>query len=329
MKAIKCLLVLTAFISTIIGCSNAPHYYISITTTHATAQQFVFTSNTYTYDLTTQKLKKISSEPYESQYPLTTYDYKNNKVYYSGSDNKDYNNAYIKQYNLATEKTTQLTDYVDAINDMRVLNDHQVFIVGRLKKVRKNTMVPSIYDTKTHKINYLNWNHDTFATCTNYNPDTKELIIPHYSMALSYKLTDEFNNGIIKNEPDSYAPITVSTLKNNKIEDIFTLKKKQLDSTYITEDYIYYVLEKQTAITDFELMRYNCHTKEKKKLLDGKCGYYSMNIVTVIDNIIYFIGQRADIYELVRLDMDTNDQTVIYQSKDNEAINNAQFYSYN
>lgn len=326
MKTIKCVLAAAAFLSTLIGCSGAPHYYISMTTTHATDQQFVFISNTYIYDLTTQKLKKISSEPYESQYPLTTYDDKNNKVYYSGSNHKDYNNAYIKQYNLSTGKTTKLTDYVDAMNDMRVLNDHQIFIVGRLKKVRKNTMVPSIYNTKTHKINDLNWDHDMFATCTNYNPDTKELIIPHYSIALSYKLTDEFNNGIIKNEPDSYAPITISTLKNNKIENIFTLKKKQLDSTYIDENYIYYVLEKQTAITDFELIRYDRHTKEKQLLLDGQCGYYSMNIVTVIDNIIYFIGQRADVYELVRYDMDTNDQTVIYQSKDQEAINNAQFY---
>ena len=60
-------------------------------------------------------------------------------------------------------------------------------------------MVPSIYNAKTHKINYLNWNQDSFATCTNYNPDTQELIIPHYSMSLSYKLTDDYNNGIIKN----------------------------------------------------------------------------------------------------------------------------------
>lgn len=79
-------------------------------------------------------------------------------------------------------------------------------------------------------------------------------------------------------------------------------------------------------ITNFDLMRYNRHTKEKKKLLDGKCGYYSMNIVTVLDNIIYFIGQRAEVYELVKLDMNTNEQTVIYQSKVQEAINNAQFY---
>ena len=31
--------------------------------------------------------------------------------------------------------------------------------------------------------------------------------------------------------------------------------------------------------------------------------HYSMNIVTKIDNIIYFIGQRADVYELVRIPM--------------------------
>ena len=115
-------------------------------------------------------------------------------------------------------------------------------------------------------------------------------------------------------------------MKNNKIEDVFKLNNKQLDSTYIDEDYIYYVTDKQTSITDFDLMRYDRHTKEKKKLLDGKCGYYSMNIVTVLDNTIYFIGQRAEVYELVKLDMNTNEQTVIYQSKAQEAINNAQFY---
>ena len=57
----------------------------------------------------------------------------------------------------------------------------------------------------------------------------------------------------------------------------------------------------------------------------GMC-YYSMNIVTVLDNLIYFIGQRSEVYELVELDMNTNEQTVIYQSKTQEAINNAQFY---
>ena len=48
--------------------------------------------------------------------------------------------------------------------------------------------------------------------------------------------------------------------------------------------------------------------------------------VTVLDNIIYFIGQRSEVYELVELDMNANEQTVIYQSKTQEAINNAQFY---
>lgn len=326
MNKLKYLLSVTVLLSLLVGCSESPHYYISMTTTHATDQEFIFTSNTYVYDLTSKKLKKVSSEPYESQYPLSTYDHKSNKVYYSGSDNKEYGNSYIKQYDISTHKTSKFVDYVDAINDIRILDDHQIFIVGRLKKVKKNTMVPSIYDTQTHKINYLNWNHDTFATCTNYNPDTQELIIPHYSMSLSYKMTDDYNNGIIKNEADSYAPITFSVIKNNKIEDVFKLNKKQLDSTYIDEDYIYYVTDKQTSVTNFDLMRYDRHTKEKKLLLDGKCGYYSMNIVTVLDNIIYFIGQRAEAYELVKLDMKTNDQTVIYKSKAQEAINNAQFY---
>lgn len=326
MNKLKYLLSVTVLLSLLVGCSESSHYYISMTTTHATDQEFIFTSNTYMYDLTSKKLKKVSSEPYESQYPLSTYDYKNNKVYYSGSDNKEYGNSYIKQYGLSTHKTSKFIDYVDAINDIRILDDHKMFIVGRLKKVKKNTMVPSIYNTKTHKINYLNWNQDSFATCTNYNPDTQELIIPHYSMSLSYKLTDDYNNGIIKNEVDSYAPITFTVVKKNKTEDVFKLNHKQLDSTYIDKDYIYYVTDKQTSITNFDLVRYDRHTKEKKKLLDGKCGYYSMNIVTVLDNIIYFIGQKSEVYELVELDMNTNEQTVIYQSKTQEAINNAQFY---
>lgn len=154
MNKLKYLLSVTVLLSLLVGCSESSHYYISMTATHATDQEFIFTSNTYMYDLTSKKLKKVSSEPYESQYPLSTYDYKNNKVYYSGSDNKEYGNSYIKQYALSTHKTSKFIDYVDAINDIRILDDHKMFIVGRLKKVKKNTMVPSIYNTKTHKINF-------------------------------------------------------------------------------------------------------------------------------------------------------------------------------
>ena len=78
MNKLKCILSITVLLSLLVGCSESSHYYISMTTTHATDQEFVFTSNTYMYDLTSKKLKKVSSEPYESQYPLSTYDYKKN-----------------------------------------------------------------------------------------------------------------------------------------------------------------------------------------------------------------------------------------------------------
>ena len=81
MNKLKYLLSVTVLLSLLVGCSESSHYYISMTTTHATDQEFIFTSNTYMYDLTSKKLKKVSSEPYESQYPLSTYDYKNNKVF--------------------------------------------------------------------------------------------------------------------------------------------------------------------------------------------------------------------------------------------------------
>ena len=56
MNKLKCILSITVLLSLLVGCSESSHYYISMTTTHATDQEFIFTSNTYMYDLTSKKL---------------------------------------------------------------------------------------------------------------------------------------------------------------------------------------------------------------------------------------------------------------------------------
>lgn len=55
MNKLKYLLSVTVLLSLPVGCSESSHYYISMTTTHATNQEFIFTSNTYMYDLTSKK----------------------------------------------------------------------------------------------------------------------------------------------------------------------------------------------------------------------------------------------------------------------------------
>ena len=287
------------------GCTSNSHY-LSITNTKEENNELI--SDIYSYDLNKNSLSLITSIPYTSNHPLTTYN--NNHIYYSArSDtNIEYSPCLIKEYNLDNKEDNIIADYVDTINDIRYL-DNKLFIVGQLKDLDDHNMVPTIYDLKTKKIEDFNWDNDQFVCASNYNPDDNSIILAHYSYKEKESLNNAYNNNEISFE-ETIPTITISKIDNNKISKLYTLNKEVL-SIYLNNNKLYYT-------TDNKLICYNIDNAKKEVILED----YNLKIVYANKKDLYIINHK----DLIKYNFETKQENTIFTAKNKSAINNIQTY---
>lgn len=168
-------------------CQNKPNLYIFFTSAYETGEPNDIDMDTYVYKSNDKSLNKVSHLKYYSQYPLTTYSKQENCVYYSHCTTDDLSDSdAIYKYDLKTKKNEKYIDYVDAINDIRILDNHQMLIIGQLKDVKDHNIVLTIYDTQNKTINDLSWDKDQYVASSYYDPISQEIVLGHYSLEESY-----------------------------------------------------------------------------------------------------------------------------------------------
>ncbi|TCU67846.1 hypothetical protein EV204_11190 [Tissierella praeacuta] len=109
----------------------------------------------YEYDVDEKKVISFQELGEVALYPVGYKDYKNNKVYYSGSNNGLYDNLY--EYNLNTKNKKQLTDGKFVFNDMYIIGD-EIFVTAAAEG--KTVTQPGKFDFITNNLIYLDAEDD-------------------------------------------------------------------------------------------------------------------------------------------------------------------------
>lgn len=161
--------------------------YISITNT-CTVNGSDFAMEVLRYDISDKSVSKIKSIPYSSQYPLTMYDEKTNKVYYT-AEAEDGKGDELYVVDCQTNKSEQLTNDFFAINNIYSL-EQGIFIAG-VKRGEETAVRPFLYNIQTESVKEIPIEDDFFISCTCYNPIQKELYVAGYSETEEAKAFDE------------------------------------------------------------------------------------------------------------------------------------------
>ncbi len=126
----------------------------------------------YEYDIEKEKIISFEKLDEVALYPVAYKDYKNNKIYYSSSDNGLYDNFY--EYDLNTRDKKQLTDGKFVFNDIYII-DNEIFVTAAGEG--KTVTQPGKFDFMTNDFLYLNEkDDDTWFHSFSFNYSTKKFL---------------------------------------------------------------------------------------------------------------------------------------------------------
>lgn len=192
-KSNKLIYILVIFlVVSVTGCQNKPEEisasgkYISYTVT-AENDDKSLEMITFAYDLDDDSNIGVSKMEYNAQYPLTAYDKKNNKVYYS-SRIDDADNLF--ELDLKTGGTKQLTDSLFAINYI-IPVDNELYLVA----VENGVRAMGLFKLVNNKLERILDDVDAFVWKVNYNPDLQTLVFNTYSQSELDKKMEEPDDG--------------------------------------------------------------------------------------------------------------------------------------
>ncbi|WP_312908358.1 hypothetical protein [Tissierella praeacuta] len=126
----------------------------------------------YEYDVDEKKVISFEELGEVALYPVGYKDYKNNKVYYSGSNNGLYDNLY--EYDLNTKNKKQLTEGKFVFNDMYIIGD-EIFVTAAAEG--KTVTQPGKFDFITNNLIYLDAeDDDTWFHSFSFNYSSKKFL---------------------------------------------------------------------------------------------------------------------------------------------------------
>lgn len=193
MKRLWRRILLLLFVLNCFGCSNEIKEtpYLSI------AGTYYDDGNTPENGMTTAiyikesdgKLKEIGSVPYTSQYPLAVYDRKEDKIYYTGSDESGKYDQ-LWQKDLKTNENMMLTDTMYAINYI-VPRNNDIIIIGVARKERR--IKPFCYNKRTAALREIETDIDFNCGLCAYDAKEDRLVLIGTSYEEAEQLREYWN----------------------------------------------------------------------------------------------------------------------------------------
>lgn len=291
--------------------------YISFTVTQSTEEKNQFEMNTYCINLTDNKKEKVSVIPYTSQYPLTLYRKEENKVYYTAIA-KDGKGDEVYVYDCSTGKKRKLTKNLFAVNYLFPIKDG--IFIGAAGKGSATTVRPYIYHTKSGKMEDLTWDKDFFISCAGYDPFSRKVYMAGYSEKKAMSVADEANNGITN---------SIYELNEGKIKKIKEEKDCYMQAITAHSDLIY-KSGNQLFDSKDSIYKYSFKSKNKEQIkVSEKLMREIEEIVFLDQKEIYCICSRTDskgndISQLCKINLDTMKKTLLFETRGESKINNAQ-----
>lgn len=306
-KSNKLIYILVIFlVVSVTGCQNKPEEisasgkYISYTVTAVNDDESL-EMTTFAYDLDDDSNIGVSKMEYNAQYPLTAYDKKNNKVYYS-SRIDDADNLF--ELDLKTGNTKQLTDSLFAINYI-IPVDNELYLVA----VENGERAMGLFKFVNNKLERIFDDVDAFVWKVNYNPDLQTLVFNTYSQSELDKNMEEPDDGTPRQGKNTIWTLNTA---NNEFKKVATTKPGYItDISMDEEGNIYYCMGYFYQVKD------NGESQKNSEFND-------LGILSVIYNnnkYLYYISNEGT---LNKYSKDEKNITVLYETSVKKcALNNA------
>lgn len=253
----------------------------------------------YTYDINNKALTKVTDLPYTSQYPLTVFSLKEDKIYYSAAGEGKGDQLFV--YDNKTKISQQLTTELFAINKIIPYTVENKLIMAAVKKGERPLKV-IFYDKESKQINAVNdQDMDTTVQDISYDPETNKTYAASHSEDEQSKNIEKANktqtplippkNRIVEIDNRSMEQRSVTELENEHILSLSARGEQILVATarQINEDPVEYSL---INIKTGERQKIDLPISARKGLFlskDGR-GVYFLGVSEKTDNKrgIYF-----------------------------------------
>ncbi|HWO74807.1 MAG TPA: hypothetical protein VNM69_02695 [Bacillus sp. (in: firmicutes)] len=238
----------------------------------------------YTYDINNKALTKVTDLPYTSQYPLTVFSLKEDKIYYSAAGEGKGDQLFV--YDNKTKTSQQLTNNLFAINKIIPHTVENKLIMAAVKKGERPLKV-IFYDKQSKQISAVNdQDMDTTVWDISYDPETNKTYAASHSEDEHSKNIEKANktqtalippkNQIVEIDNHNMKQRSVIELENEQILSLSARGEQILIATarHINEDPVEYSL---INIKTGERQRIDLPISARKGLFlskDGKGVYF-------------------------------------------------------
>jgi len=313
-----------AFLS---GCQKTEDegIYITFARTSGSLKTKVFEFN-----IDDEEVNLVGQFAYNAQYPLGVYSRENNKMYYSAKA-EDGQGDQLWEYDLETEKRTQLTDDIYAINYI-VPIDNSIYLVAWCYDNEYRAINFYRYDIESKSLELLQDDPAFNVGVLSYSPENKEFMFAGEDSVERWHRFD-----IQSDEYPFYPPANnVYSMKDNEISLVFSTEDNEdIGSLAMNDKYILYRTTSElwtlyndgsNSVKDIKhVYLMNRETNEKTELTEEVFSHIGKFIYLANNDDLYCIYASDGFKRLAMMNLKdlNNVHTIDKVPIDGYAINNA------
>lgn len=181
------------------------------------------------------KVEHILTLKHNAQYSLTCYDRINKKIYYmDNEDDERHGGDQLFYYDIISGENRQITSDLFGANYIIPIDTSRVFMV--VAKKDTHTLEPIYVNINSGRIIDIQCDTDLFINVANKDNSQGEIYISGYSNSEDYKMLDKCNS---TDKEQMYGiDNTVYKVQGNRIEKVFTISDRFIDSFAVNGQYI-------------------------------------------------------------------------------------------
>ena len=317
------LLMILAFLS---GCQKTEDEQIYITFARTSGS---LKTKVFEFNIDDEVVNLVGQFAYNAQYPLGVYSRENNKMYYSAKADDGHGDQ-LWEYDVETEKRTQLTDGIYAINYIVPVGD-SIYLVAWCYDNEYRAINFYRYDIESKTLELLQDDPAFDVGVLSYSPENKEFMFAGEDSVESWHRFD-----IQSDEYPFYSPTNnVYSMKDNEISLVFSTEDNEdVVSLAMNDKYILYrILSDALTLYDdgsnsVKVIRrvylMNRETNEKTELTDEVFSHIGKFIYLANNDDLYCIYVSDGYIRLAMMNLNdlSNVHTIDKMPSDGYAINN-------
>lgn len=309
-----------------IGCQETEEEKVYITFARTSA---ALKTKVFAFNIDDEEVNLVGQFAYNAQYPLGVYSRENNKMYYSAKSANGHGDQ-LWEYDLETEKRTQLTDNIYAINYIVPVDD-SIYLVAWCYDNPDGALCFYRYDINGKSLELLYDDLNFNIGVLSYNPKNDEFMFAGDDVVETKRRLE-----VQSDEYPFYSPTNnVYSMKDNEISLVFSTEDNEdVVSLAMNDKYILYRILSETwtlyddgsnsvkVIRRVYLM--NRETNEKTEFTDEIFNSIGKFIYLANNDDLYCIYVSDGFIRLAMMNLKdlSNVHTIDKMPSDGYAINN-------